>query len=101
MGDIFGPRYWGHAAGKLYDYLELLSIGTSKKVDIFHHPIIRNMGEYIVRSYAGKGWVVNFADASARGEAKPWFIVDCLPTETAHIHVWFKNLTMDFTFQTK
>lgn len=29
------------------------------------------MGEYIVRSYAGKGWVVNFADASARGEAKP------------------------------
>lgn len=66
-----GPGYWGHAAGKLYDYLELLSIGTSKKVDIFHHPIIRNMGEYIVRSYAGKGWVVNFADASARGEAKP------------------------------
>ena len=47
------------------------SLGTSKKVDIFHHPIIRNMGEYIVRSYAGKGWVVNFADASARGEAKP------------------------------
>ena len=30
-------------------------------------PLIRNMGEYIVNSYIGDGWVVNFADASARG----------------------------------
>jgi hypothetical protein len=28
---------------------------------------IRNMGEYIVSSYVGDGWVVNFADASAKG----------------------------------
>lgn len=30
--------------------------------------MIKNMGEYISRSYIGNGWVVNFADASARGE---------------------------------
>lgn len=29
--------------------------------------MIRRMGEYISRSYVGNGWVVNFADASAKG----------------------------------
>ncbi len=61
-----GPSYWGHAAGKLYDYLQLLSAATSGKVSLFELPLIRKMGEYIVESYAGDGWVVNFADASAR-----------------------------------
>jgi len=62
-----GPSYWGHAAGKLYDYLALLKYATNGKVDIFSQPKIRNMGEYIARSYIGDGWVVNFADASAQG----------------------------------
>lgn len=62
-----GPSYWGHAAGKLYDYLQLLSDGTGGNVSIFNEPIIKNMGEYISRSYVGNGWVVNFADASAKG----------------------------------
>ena len=62
-----GPSYWGHAAGKALDYLELLSTITGGKVHIFHEPMIRHMGEYISRSYVGDGWVVNFADASAKG----------------------------------
>ncbi|WP_262245112.1 heparinase II/III-family protein [Parapedobacter soli] len=62
-----GPSYWGHAAGKLYDYLQLLSYATKNQVTIFDHPIVRNMGEYIAKSYVGNGWVVNFADASAKG----------------------------------
>lgn len=62
-----GPSYWGHAAGKMYDYLQILSDATGGKVSIFDQPMIRHMGEYIVRSYVGDGWVVNFADASARG----------------------------------
>lgn len=62
-----GPSYWGHAAGKMYDYLQILSDGTGGKVTIFDNQMIRSMGEYIVRSYVGNGWVVNFADASARG----------------------------------
>ncbi len=62
-----GPSYWGHAAGKLYDYLQLLSLGTGGKVSLFDQQIVRNMGEYIARSYVGNGWVVNFADASAKG----------------------------------
>ena len=62
-----GPSYWGHAAGKMFDYLQMLYDGTGGQISIFDQPMIKNMGEYIVRSYVGKGWVVNFADASARG----------------------------------
>lgn len=62
-----GPSYWGHAAGKMYDYLQLLYDATGGKISVFNEPVIRNMGEYISRSYVGNGWVVNFADASARG----------------------------------
>ncbi|HLP38046.1 heparinase II/III domain-containing protein [Lacibacter sp.] len=62
-----GPSYWGHAAGKLYDYLQLLSNASNGKLSIFNEPMIKSMGEYIARSYVGNGWVVNFADASAKG----------------------------------
>lgn len=62
-----GPAYWGHAAGKLYDYLRLLGMITDGKVSVFDNPMVRDMGEYIARSYVGNGWVVNFADATASG----------------------------------
>lgn len=63
-----GPAYWGHAAGKLYDYLQVLSDGTGGQVSLFNEPLVKKMGEYISRSYVGNDWVVNFADASARME---------------------------------
>lgn len=62
-----GPSYWGHAAGKMYDYLQALAYITGGKVAIFDKPQIKAMGEYIAKSYVGSGWVVNFADASAKG----------------------------------
>lgn len=61
-----GPSYWGHAAGKMFDYLSALSLITGGKVSLFNEPQVRNMGEYISNSYIGDNWVVNFADASAR-----------------------------------
>jgi hypothetical protein len=69
-----GPSYWEHAAGKLYDYLQLLHLVSAGNVSLFGHPMVRNMGEYISRSYAGNHWVVNFADASAKFSAKPGLI---------------------------
>jgi hypothetical protein len=69
-----GPSYWGHAPGKMYDYLQLLNTATGGEVSIFDQPVIKNMGEYIARSYVGKGWVVNFADASAKGGGEPGLI---------------------------
>lgn len=64
-----GPSYWGSSPGKLYDYLNMLDLITGGKVTIYDNKMVRDMGEYIVRSYVGDGWVVNFADASARGGA--------------------------------
>ncbi|MNG65103.1 Heparinase II/III-like protein [compost metagenome] len=70
-----GPSYWGHAAGKLYDYLKILSMATQNKISIFDKPLIRDMGEYIAQSYiGGDRWVVNFADASAKGGGDPLLI---------------------------
>lgn len=69
-----GPSYWGHASGKLLDYLVLLSDITGDRINIFDNPQIRNMGEYISRSYVGNGWVVNFTDASAKGGGDPYLI---------------------------
>ncbi len=63
-----GPSYWGHAAGKLYDFLQVLSYATNGKINMFDNSMVKNMGEYIVNSYIGDGWVVNFADASAKGD---------------------------------
>ena len=58
-----GPAYWGHAAGKLYDYLRILCDASG--VTCLDNSLVRRMGEYISRSYIGNGMVVNFADASA------------------------------------
>ncbi len=70
-----GPSYWGLAAGKMFDYLDLLYIVTDGKISIFDKPIIKNLAEYISNSYAGNGWTVNFADASAKSSADSqlWF----------------------------
>lgn len=69
-----GSSYWDRAAGAAYDYLDLLSRATGGKIAIFGNPMLRNCGEYIARSYVGDGWVVNFADASARGGGSPYLI---------------------------
>lgn len=69
-----GPSYWGHASGKCLDYLVLLNRIAGGKISIFDNPQIKAMGEYIARSYVGNGWVVNFADASAKGGGDPYLI---------------------------
>ncbi|XCF05459.1 heparinase II/III family protein [Tamlana crocina] len=69
-----GPGYWGVAAGKMFDYLDLLEKLTSGKVSIFDKPEIKAMAEYVYRANVGKGWVVNFSDASAKAKGNPYFI---------------------------
>ena len=69
-----GPAYWTHAAGMLLDYLELLSAVTQGKLNLLSNKLVRDMGEYISNSYVGNGWVVNFADASARGGGDPFIV---------------------------
>ena len=69
-----GPSYWGHAAGKILDYIDLLNQATDGKVNMSDEKLIKDMGEYIARSYVGEGWVVNFADASAQGGGDPFLL---------------------------
>ena len=69
-----GPSYWGHAAGKVLDYLELISMATGGKLNLFDNEMIKRMGDYISASYVGNGWVVNFADASAKGGGDAYLI---------------------------
>lgn len=69
-----GPAYWGHAAGKLYDYLQIISDATSGEISLFADKQIQDMGEYISRSFVRDGWVVNFADASAKLSFTPSLI---------------------------
>ena len=67
-----GPSYWVDAAGRLLDYLQMLSAITHGRVDVFDNILIKDMGEYICRSYVGNGWVINFADAPAKGDGGPY-----------------------------
>ena len=69
-----GPAYWGHAAGKLYDYLQIMHDASGGRFTFFDTPLIRDMGEYISRSYVKDGWVVNFADATAKLSFTPSLI---------------------------
>ena len=66
-----GPGYWNHAAGKLKDYLATLRDASRGKFDLFSHPQVKAMGEYISRVSIGDGWSVNFSDASARATGRP------------------------------
>ena len=66
-----GPAYWGHAAGKLYDYLQIMYDASGGRFSLFDDPQIKAMGEYVSRSFVNAGWVVNFADASARLSYSP------------------------------
>lgn len=69
-----GPTYWKHAAGKVLDYMEMIKMATGGRLDISKEPLIRDMGEYIARSYIGDGWVPNFADASAQSMCEPLLV---------------------------
>ncbi len=62
-----GASYWARASGKVLDYLDILSLATGGKIDMFDNKLIKDCGEFIARSYVGDGWFVNFADAPAKG----------------------------------
>jgi hypothetical protein len=69
-----GPGYWNRAGGSLYDCLELLSSASKGRIDIFAHPLIKEIGRYIYRVYISHPYFINFADAAARIDADPSLI---------------------------
>lgn len=58
-----GPTYWGAAAGALFDCLEILSDMSGGKIDVYNEPLIKAMGEYVVKFNITGKYFVNFADS--------------------------------------
>ncbi len=62
-----GAQYFEHAGLCLFGCMEILRQITGDDLhDLFFHPLIRNIADYIVRMYAGGGYYFNYADCSAR-----------------------------------
>lgn len=57
-----GPGYWGEAGAAFFDALELLYDMTGGELDIFQQPLVRAMGEYIMKMYIHDNFFINFAD---------------------------------------
>lgn len=66
-----GPSYWEHAAGSLFESLELLAGATHNKIDIFDNSLIKEMGRYLYRAYISGDYYINTGDAAARIKINP------------------------------
>ena len=61
-----GPGYWGGAGGNFFDCLELIDDLTGGKITVFDHPLVRKIGEYVVKFNINGRYYLNFADAHPR-----------------------------------
>ncbi len=61
-----GPGYWSRAGGSVLDNLDLLHDATGGQLDVFHHPLIREMGRFIHRVHIAGDWYVALGDCAPR-----------------------------------
>ena len=66
-----GPSYWGHAGGKLIEFIDLLNSASGHKLNWGDNELIHNIGAYIYKMHVDSNRFVNFADASARSIPPP------------------------------
>ncbi|MBR2474455.1 MAG: heparinase II/III family protein [Clostridia bacterium] len=69
-----GPNYWNAAGGALYNACLVLYDMTGGYINIFDDPLMKNMGEYIVKVVITPGRTLNFADAPAQCNPDPTLI---------------------------
>ena len=60
-----GPGYWGAAPANLFDALEILEDMSGGKINVYDHPLIKKMGEYIVDFNIHGLKYINFSDSHA------------------------------------
>lgn len=58
-----GPSYFNRAAVSMYEALQLLSSATAGRVDIWHDPLLRRMGEYFVKARIAGDQYLDIGDA--------------------------------------
>ena len=61
-----GPGYWCEAGASYFDCLEILYDMTGGKINVYDHPFVKAMGEYICTMNIDGKTFVNFADCSPR-----------------------------------
>ncbi|QJB41958.1 heparinase II/III family protein [Chitinophaga oryzae] len=61
-----GPSYWGHAGGKLIEFINWMRWASAGKADFSKNELIHRIGTYIYKMHIDSSRFVNFADASAR-----------------------------------
>ena len=59
-----GPGYWSGAGASYFSALEVLYDMTGGAVDVFSHPLVRAIGEYIYKFNINGEKYINFADCS-------------------------------------
>jgi hypothetical protein len=60
-----GPSYWGHAGGKLIEFITLLNNASAHQLSWSNNELIHRIGAYIYKMHVDSSRFVNFADASA------------------------------------
>lgn len=61
-----GCSYWNVASGAMLEGLELLGSATNGRVNIWSEPLLRRMGEYIVKARIAGDLFLNSGDAHTR-----------------------------------
>lgn len=61
-----GPSYWGHAGGKLIEFVNWLHIASGARLSWADNELVHRIGSYIYKMHVDSNRFVNFADASAR-----------------------------------
>lgn len=61
-----GACYWTVSGGCIFEFCDLLYVASAGKINFFDDEKLRRIGKYIVRSYIGDGYFVNFADGTPK-----------------------------------
>lgn len=70
-----GPGYWGGAGGNYFDCLEIIDDMTGGRINVYDHPLVKNIGQYIKNFNIDADHYLNFSDAKPRIEHDGIFIM--------------------------
>jgi len=58
-----GPGYWSGAGANYFDCLELIEDMTGAQINVYDHPFVQKLGEYIANVHIDGKYYLNFADS--------------------------------------
>jgi len=61
-----GTSYWSGAGGTYFDALEIIYDMSGGKINVFDHPFVKSIGEYIVKMNINDTQFVNFSDCGGK-----------------------------------